>query len=163
MKVVKVRNAETMMVAVVPRDEGLSVEFADGRSGVVPFKDIPEVGDRGGLYDVELPNPYEIILVNIRDEKVEIPWDFARHYCDPNYRVRMEALTARSKRILGDRVREMRESAGKTPGELVESANIPPGDLEDIERGKQAPRLATLKAIAVALGRPVEDLLAGAP
>ena len=38
-----------------------------------------------------MPNPYEMVLETGRGERVEIPWDFARHYCDASYRPTVEA------------------------------------------------------------------------
>ena len=82
MTTVKVTNAERMIIAVTPVVQGVNASFADGYSGIVPFTDIPEIGDLSKLNAIELPNPYEIILTNTQDERVELPWDFVRHYCD---------------------------------------------------------------------------------
>ena len=59
---VKVAKAERMIIAVTPGQDGIHASFADGCSGKVPLKSIPEIKDRSGLDAVELPNPYEIIL-----------------------------------------------------------------------------------------------------
>ena len=105
MTTVKVANADRMIIAVTPGEQGINASFADGYSGIVPFTDIPEIGDFSKLDAVELPNPYEIILTNTQDERVELPWDFVRHYCDLTYRPRMEMVAVKGRQILGSRVR----------------------------------------------------------
>ena len=161
MSTVKVANADRMMIAVTPGEEGIDASFADGYSGTVPFRDIPEVRDRSGLGTVELPNPYEVILTTIQDKKVELPWDFVRHYCDQTYRPRMELIAAEGRQILGTRVRTFREDAGLTQKALAGASGIGRVTLVRLENGKHVPKLGTLRAIAQVLERPVEDLLAG--
>ena len=161
MTTVKVVNAERMIIAVTPGEQGINASFADGYSGIVPFTDIPEVGDLSNLNAVELPNPYEIILTNTRDERVELPWDFVRHYCDRTYRPRMEMAAAKGRQVLGSRVRRLRETADLTQEALAQAAGIGRITLVRLENGKHIPKLTTLKAIASVLEKPVEDLLAG--
>ncbi len=159
MTTVKVVNAERMIIAVTPGEQGIDASFADGYSGVIPFTDIPEVGDLSKLNAVELPNPYEIILTTEQDERVELPWDFVRHYCDRTYRPRMELVAAKGRQVLGLRVRRLRETAALTQEALAQAAGIGRITLVRLENGKHVPKLTTLKAIAHALDKPVEDLL----
>ena len=161
MSTVKVVNADRMMIAVTPGEDGINASFADGYSGTVPFRDIPEIGDRSGLNAIELPNPYEVILTTTRDERVELPWDFVRHYCDRTYRPKMELIAAEGRQVLGTRVRAFREDAGLTQEALAQAAGIGRVTLVRLENGKHVPKLGTLRAIAKILERPVEDLLAG--
>ena len=161
MSTVRVTNANRMMIAVTPCEDGISASFADGYSGTVPFGDIPEIGDASGLNNVELPNPYEVILTTTRDERVELPWDFVRHYCDQTYRPRMEMIVSEGRQVLGARVRALRENAGLTQKALAGASGIGRVTLVRLENGKHAPKLGTLRAIAKVLERPVEDLLAG--
>src|SRR3989304_9726139 len=94
MRAVLVRNADRMMAAEVPKRTGIHLTFADGRSGLVPFADLPEVRDQSNLESIELPNPYAVMLTNRQGGTVEVPWDFARHYCAPSYRPRVETVAA---------------------------------------------------------------------
>ena len=160
MTTVQVVNAERMIIAVTPVEKGINACFADGYCGIVPFTDIPEVGDPSKLSAVELPNPYEIILTNTQDERVELPWDFVRHYCDRTYRPRMEMVATKGRQVLGSRVRRLRETAGLTQEALAQAAGIGRITLLRLENGKHVPKLTTLKAIARVLEKPVEDLLA---
>ena len=161
MSTVKVFNAERMIVAVTLGEDGVKASFADGYSGTVPFRNIPEIKDRPGLDAVELPNPYEIVLTTTRDERVELPWDFVRHYCEQTYRPRMELIAAEGKQVLGARVRALRETAGLTQETLAAAAGIGRATIIRLENGRHAPKLSTLRAIAQVLGNPVENPLAG--
>ena len=161
MKTVKVANAERMIIAVTLGDDGVKASFADGYSGTVPFKSIPEIRDRSRLNAVELPNPYEIVLTTTSDERVELPWDFVRHYCDQTYRSRMELIASEGKQLLGARVRTLREAAGLTQEALATAAGIGRATMIRLENRKHPPKLSTLRAIAQVLGTTVEDLLAG--
>ena len=165
MDVVLVKNADRMMTIANLLEDGVELGFADGPKGLVPFADIPEVKERRGLnsigYDVglELPNPYEMVLTTAQGERIEIPWDFARHYCDESYRPTVEALAMRGRQTLGERIRHLRETAELTQEALAHAASIGRVTLVRIEHGEQSPRFKTLTAIAQALGRPVQALL----
>ena len=127
MDAVLVRNADRMMMIANLLRDGVELRFADGRKGLVPFADIPEIKERAGLADLELPNPYEMVLTTAQGERVEIPWDFARHYCDESYRPTVEALAMRGRKTLGERIRTFRESAGLSQEALATAADIRTG------------------------------------
>ena len=159
MNMVLVKNAERMMTKAVPKVDGIEVSFADGRSGLVPFSAVPEVGEIGRLSGIELPNAYELVLETAEGERVEIPWDFARHYCDESYRPDVERVGMEGRRSLGGRIRELREAAGLTQEALAVRAGVGRVTLVRVERGEQSPRFETLVAVARALGRGVEELV----
>ena len=154
-----VKNADRMMSSASVLDEGIELTFVDGCSGLIPFSDLPEVAEGGGLKELELPTPYEVILVTVDGGLSEIPWDFARHYCDPTYRPRIEAQARQARESLGGRIKGHREAAGLTQVELSTRAGIGRVTLTRIEKGKHSPRTETLTAIARALGVEVEDLI----
>jgi DNA-binding XRE family transcriptional regulator len=120
---------------------------------------LPEIGRESDLKSLELPNPYELVVTDSSGQQYEIPWDFARHYCDPSYRPRVEAVAERGRQSLGGRVREMRTATGMTQDQLASAAGIGRVTLVRLERGEQSPRYETLEAIAQALRRPVGELL----
>lgn len=155
----RVKNAERMMTYVTSTSKGIEVSFADGCSGLIPFGDLPEVGGLGNLAEIELPNPYRILLRTTPGETVELPWDFARHYCDASYRPRVEAVGARGAQAIATRIRQMREDAGMTQVQLATSASIARVTLVRIENGQQSPRYETLVAVAAALRRPMADVV----
>ena len=159
MDAVLVRNAERMMLSAVLTGNGIGLTFADGCRGVVPFVDLPEVGEFEDVHALELPNPDEMILTTVLGELVELPWDFVRHHCDRSHRPMVEAIALQGRRTLGERVRRFRKSAGLTQKALARSAGIGRVTLVRLENGEQTPRYMTLDAIAGALGRRIQDLL----
>ena len=159
MDVVLVKNANRMMTTAALLDDGVELSFADGLTGLIPYAEVPEVKTRQGVSGLELPNPYEMVLQATGGESVEIPWDFARHYCDATYRPTIEAIAALGRQTIGERVRWHRESAGFTQEALARAADIGRVTLVRLENGEQSPRLKTLKAIATALGIEAPDLL----
>ena len=159
MDVVLVKNANRMMTTASLLDDGIELSFADGHRGLIPYCEVPEVGNRKGISGLELPNPYEMVLQTAGGESVEIPWDFARHYCDATYRPTVEAIAALGRQTIGERVRRYRESAGLTQLALARAADIGRVTLVRLEKGEQSPRFKTLKAVAGALGMEGPDLL----
>ncbi len=157
-----VNRADRMMLSAVPLEEGIELTFADGQKGLIPITDLPEVAAAGGLARIELPNPYEIALVMANGEQTEIPWDFARHYCDGLYRPQVEVISRQGRKSLGSRLRELREAAGLTQERLAERSGIGRVTLVRIEQGEQSPRFKTLTALSGALGLPVDDILLSA-
>ena len=154
-----VKNADRMMASASTLDKGIELTFVDGCSGLIPFSDLPESAEGGGLKELELPTPYEMILTMVSGERAEVPWDFARHYCDPTYRPRIEAQARQAQESLGGRIREYREAAGLTQAELSSRAGIGRVTLTRIEKREHSPRTETLAAIARILGIEVEDLI----
>ena len=159
METVLVKNANRMMTVASLLEDGIELSFADGSKGLIPYADVPEIKERLAVSSLELPNPYEMVLGTTCGEQVEIPWDFARHYCDASYRPTIEAIAMRGRQTLGERIRGFRESAGLTQEALSRAANIGRVTLVRLEKGEQSPRFKTLDAIAKALGRRVPELL----
>ena len=159
MDVVLVKNANRMMTTAGLLDDGIELGFADGFKGLIPYAEVPEIQTREGISGLELPNPYEMVLQTADGENVEIPWDFARHYCDATYRPTIEAIAALGRQTIGERIRRYRESAGLTQEALARAAEIGRVTLVRLEHGEQSPRFRTLKAVADALGMEAPDLL----
>lgn len=152
-------NMDKMMTAARLLPDGVAVTFADGCAGVVPFTAMPDVADPASVTGLSLPNPYELYLVADDGEHPEIPWDFARHYCDATYRQRVEAQALLGRHTLGSRIRQYRKAAGLTQEGLARAAGIGRVTLVRIERGEQVAKLKTLAMIAQALGRPIAEML----
>lgn len=157
----QVSNAERMMTQAIAAQKGIRVTFADGLHGLVPFSRIIEIQRFSDLLGLELSNPYLLLLRVKNGPTVELPWDFVRHYCDVDYRPRMEKLGGLGRKALGQRIKALRETEGKTQEELASLSGIGRVTLVRIERGEQSPRLETLMALAQGLGRPVEELVGG--
>ena len=159
MEAVLVKNANRMMTVASLLEDGIELSFADGSKGLIPYADVPEIKERAAVSSLELPNPYEMVLGTAYGEQVEIPWDFARHYCDASYRPTIEAIAMRGRQTVGERIRHFRASAGLTQEGLAQAADIGRVTLVRLEKGEQTPRFKTLDAIAKALGIRVPELL----
>lgn len=139
----------------------IRVRFADGQAGWIPVTEIEQAGPpvRLNLNRVELPNPYEIIIGTEEGRTIEVPWDFARGYCDPQFQEREREQARQGQAQLGERIRKLRKQAGLTQKELAERSGIGRVTLSRLERGDHSPRYGTLVALAEALGVSVTDLL----
>lgn len=140
-------------------EDGIELSFADGASGLIPYPDLSEIGKRTALSTLNLPNPYEMVLETTQGDTVEIPWDFARHYCDASYRPAVEAMAMRGRHTLGQRIRRLRNAAGLSQDALARAAGIGRVTLVRLEKGEQTSRYKTLGAIAKALGVDVSELI----
>ena len=159
MNPVLVKNAERMMTKAVPRPDGIEVTFADGRSGLLPYAAVPEISEQQQLSAIDLPSAYELVLETASGERVEIPWDFARHYCDDSYRPNVERMASDARQSLGSRIRHFREASGLTQEALAAIAGIGRVTLVRVENGEQSPRFETLSALSRALGMKVSELV----
>lgn len=158
---VYVENASRMISWAKADKQGIRLTFADGRRGLIPFSAIPEILSFENLVALQLPNPYVLVARLHTGEVVELPWDFARHYCDPTYRAKSETVGNAGRKALGNRVRQLREQAGITQEALATAAEIGRVTLLRIENGKQSPRYDTVLAIAHGLGCSIDQLLMG--
>jgi XRE family aerobic/anaerobic benzoate catabolism transcriptional regulator len=70
------------------------------------------------------------------------------------------ALSAERATALGQHVRTARTGAGLTQEDLAAASNLTVQHLQKVERGTGNPTLATVYALADALGIPVGSLLA---
>ena len=156
---VLVKNANRMMTVASLLEDGIELGFADGAKGLIPYSDLPEIGERDALSALKLPNPYEMTLKTAQGGTIEIPWDFARYYCDSTYRPAIEAMAMRGRHTLGQRVRRLRNAAGLSQDALARAAGIGRVTLVRLEKGEQTPRYKTLGTIARALVVDVSKLL----
>lgn len=156
---VRLANADKMIAFAAPDKNGIQIGFADGCRGTIPFSDLPEIGKLANLKHIDLPNAYEVILHNGTGDTIEIPWDFARPYCDDSYRSRVEDVDARGRRTIGGRIRDLRHASHMTQEQLASAAGIGRVTLVRIEHGGQSPRHETLLALAKAMNREPAKLL----
>ena len=151
-------SANQMMVAARLLGDGIEVTFADGRFGLIPFSEMPDVEASGGIERLELLNAYELHLEGASGPLDVIPWDFARYYCDVTYRQRLEIETQQRTQAIGARIRKMRKAAGLTQQALAGAAGLGRVTLVRIERGDQSAKYKTLNSLALALGVDVFSL-----
>ncbi len=85
-----VEHGERMMTTATLTQSGPEVTFADGRRGIIPTDAVFGSDRVPAVEDLKIPNPFVVQIVSHNKEIVKIPWDFARHYCDPTYAARVE-------------------------------------------------------------------------
>ena len=153
-----VHGADRMLVGARLTAKGLHVRFADEREGLIPFGAL----DLEGTPDhVIVPHPH-VIEVHLSDGRVEeVPWDFARHYVDPDYEATSKVAAKRGGKVFGERLRSLRTDRGTTQEELARRSGVHRVTIARIEMGEQLPRYQTLQALAGALGLSVDTLIAG--
>ena len=129
-------------------------------SGVIPFADLPEIGDLSNFESIELPNPYTIVAQEPEGRRSPrspgtSPATTATPPIDHAWRPSRPPAGNRSASESADFARRL----GITQEELSSSAGIGRVTLIRIEKGEQSPRYETLVALSRSLGLPLAELL----
>ena len=148
-----------MMTSATLTQAGLEVTFADGRHGVVPLDAVFDSEQVPAIEDLRIPNPFVVQIVLQSQEVVEIPWDFARHYCDPAYAARTEQGRDAGQAILGRRIQRLRQAIGLSQEGLARRAGVGRVTLARLEKGERSPQYETLLALSKALGVGLAEFL----
>ena len=125
----------------------------------MPWDSIREVDSLSDVASIELDGPYEALIRTKRGVVAEIPWDFARHFGDAEYRDRIEESALRGQRRFAERLRGLRRDAGLSQQQLAGLSGVGMATIARIEAAGQSPRLATMRKLAVAMGVPVQALM----
>jgi DNA-binding XRE family transcriptional regulator len=139
----------------------LWVWFADGRLAIVPVEEIEKAGRLVtlDLDKVKLTDPYVILIGTVDGDDEEVPWDLTRHYCDSEFTLSEQEKDELSRRVLGARVRQLREDAGLSQEKLAGRAGLGRVTISRLENGERYTQTQTLKSVAEALGVTLADLL----
>lgn len=148
-----------MITSATLTQAGLEVTFADGRHGVIPTEIVFGGAQVPTVDDLKVPNPFVVRISLSHKETVEIPWDFARHYCDPTYAARAEQQREAGQAVLGHRIQRLRSVLNLSQEGLARRAGISRLTLARLERGDLSPRHETLMALSQALGIGLAELL----
>ena len=148
-----------MMTAATLTESGLEVTFADGRHGIVPTDAVFGSEQIPDVEDLRIPNPFVVQIVLRGQETVEIPWDFARHYCDPTYATRVEQKRGTGQTLFGKRLQKLREAVGLSQEGLARRAGVSRLMLARLERGEMSPRHETLVVLSKTLGVGLTEFL----
>lgn len=155
---VQVRNAMTMMIQASVEPYGISIAFAAGHKGTMPYRQMEGIPAER-IRELALPTPYVLEVRLASGETEEFPWDYVRACCDSGYLTRMQELDREGRRIVGERIQGLRKAAGMTQEQLASAAGLDTATVDRIENGEQSPRFETLERIEERLGWPIEDLL----
>ena len=158
-QVTKVQNANQMMISIESSREGLNVSFADGLVSSVPWDSIREVHSQSDVDSIELDSPYEALIRTKRGEVAEIPWDFARHFGDQEYRDHVDEIAVQGQRNFARRLRKLRRESDLSQQNLADLSGVGRVTIARIEASAQSPRLETIQRLAAAMGYPVQALM----
>lgn len=75
-------------------------------------------------------------------------------------KVNLDERQSRGRQEVGARVRELRESSGRTLPDLARDAGVSKSYLSEVESGRRLPSLDVMDQIARSLGVVVSDVLA---
>ena len=158
-QVTRVQNANQMMISIESSHEGLNVSFADGLVSTVLWDSIREVQGLSDVDSIEFENPYEVLIRTKRGEVAEIPWDFARHAGDRDYRKHADRAAIEGQRKFGVRLSGLRLGLGLSQHRLAELSGVSRVTIARIEAASQSPRLETAQRLASAMGYPIQALM----
>ena len=158
-QVTRVSNANQMMIRVEAYSKGLNISFADGHVSAVPWGSIRGVHGLLNVDSIEFVSPYEVLIRTKHSEVAEIPWDFARHAGDHDYRKQVDRTALEGQRRFGERLGSLRRRSGLSQRELAELSRVGRVTIARIEGASQSPRLETAQRLAVAIGYPIQALM----
>ena len=143
--------------SVLLEQNSLKVEFEDGDIAIVSIDSlIPDI-----ISDVKLDNmsynAYEIIIP-AKPNNIEIPWDKIRVITDKEYSKHIASLAEEQAKLVGIKIKKLREKKGLKSFELAERAGITPQTISRIEQGRTDVSFANLKRILAAMGCTLKDL-----
>lgn len=148
-----------MVTSATLTEAGLEVTFADGRHGTIPTEVVFSGNQVPTIEDLKIPNPFVVRISLSNKETLEIPWDFARHYCDPTYAVRVEQQREAGQALLGRRIQKLRSAINLSQEGLARRAGVRRMTLARLERGELSPCHETLMILSQALGIGLAELL----
>jgi len=96
----------------------------------------------------------------------EIPWDDILYHREPEYEYykgNLDQDADKSLKLIGERVRELREAKGLSVNDLAIKAGMKRPNLSRLEHGRHQPSLDTLERIAESLGISVALLVTMRP
>ena len=141
-------------------DSVLCLRFADGYERAVRWADLPfaarlafapiagSVGDGG-----------DSVVLSDAGRDVDLSAESLRAALDDEYREALVSADDRDRRLMGARIRAVREGANLSQLELSRRSGIAQESLSRIEKGRRDPRLGTLRRLAQGMGLSLDQLL----
>lgn len=142
-------------------DGTVTVQFADGGwvqidgSRLLP----PEVHDPAWSA-ITVDEYGDFLIVPTAGDPVDIPADRIRIVTDPAFAEHRARRARAEARMIGRRIRTLRERRGLTAKEVARRAGITPMSISRIELGRHEVILSTLARILAAMGCSFHDLKA---
>ncbi len=138
-------------------NDNVMVSFDNGdvikipKGNLIPF----------GITDIEWSklsfSPFEIVIP-ASPSSLEIPWDKLRVITDKEFGKHLAEKSEEQSRLVGVKVKRLREKNGINSKELAERAGITPQTISRIEQGHTDLSFVTLRKILAAMGYSLKDL-----
>ncbi len=98
-------------------------------------------------------------LIDRTGREVDVSAESLRAALDEEYRARLLSADDDERRIVGARLRTVRESLGLSQLEVSRRSGIAQESLSRIEMGRRDPRLGTLRRLARGMGLSLDQLM----
>jgi len=142
-------------------DSILCLQFDDGLGRAVRWGDLP-FARRLGFTPVTAtvrPGGGSLSLVDKTGREIEISASSLRAVLDKEYRARLLSADDAERKLVGAKLRAVRESMGLSQRELSHRSCIAQESLSRVETGRRDPRLGTLQRVARGMGLSLDQLM----
>ncbi|MCW3111457.1 MAG: hypothetical protein JWQ09_5963 [Segetibacter sp.] len=133
------------------------VTFENGDVIEIPKGNLIPFGITGIEWDKLNFSPFEIIIP-ATPNSFEIPWDKLRVITDKEFGKYLAEKSEEQSKLIGVKVKRLREKKGINSKELAERAGITPQTISRIEQGHTDVSFITLRKILAAMGYSLKDL-----
>jgi DNA-binding Xre family transcriptional regulator len=135
----------------------LVVRFEDGAWASLDRRRVLPAESEHVDWDAMSVNAYELVIPTAGG-RIEVPWSTIRVLTDREYAAHLAAAAEDQARLIGLRIKQLREARGLSSKELAERAGITPQSLSRIEHGRHDVVFTTLQRILAAMGHSLRDL-----
>jgi len=145
--------------------ESLWIQFGDGLSGVLKWKDMNLTRSEADLLPdtltVAADDPQTVELQDSKGVRFEIDSRSLRALVDPTFSQSLKREAEKEMTEVGERLKSKRSALKVSQEELARRTGLEQGLISKLECGKHQPRFDTLRTYAEGLGLSVADLLEG--
>jgi len=142
-------------------DSVLWIQFGDGLERAVRWSDLlfaRRLGFKPVAASTELGGE-SVVLADETGRDIDVSASSLRAFFDEEYLTKLASEDDRERKMVGARIRAVRESASLSQQQLSRRSGIAQESLSRIETGCRDPRLGTLQRLAKGLGLSLEQLM----
>lgn len=133
------------------------VKFADESIVEIPLSSLVPSGFKPDGTRLVIHNEFEVIIPG-EEFDLEIPWDNIRVISDQEFSRFLASQAADQARVVGQRLKQLREKKGIKAGGLAERSGLTPQTITRIEKGYTDLSFVSLKKILASMGYTLKDL-----
>ena len=142
-------------------DSVLCLRFGDGLERAVRWVDLPfshrlDFAPTGATTGA---GGESVSLVDEAGREIDVSASSLRAALDEEYRARLVSADVGERRIVGARIRAVRETVNLSQQELSRRSGIAQESLSRIETGRRDPRLGTLQRLARGMGLSLDQFM----